>query len=270
MIKKYSLFTVAVSIMLLSSSLYSDVILDTGGVSAQWYNPTRDGEGIFVEIVDSDGGQKISVAWFTYDDSGNQMWLVGIATLQSLQTTVTIPVVVTSGPIFGPDYDPDAVNRTPWGTLTLNFSSCSAGTLSYASSLDFGSGAINLIRLTSLTQVQCDETPPIINLRPGRWDGDGICFWVAEDGRTITPEGSLCDSGRSVDVDINGLNENDAPCEAEVKSEVVIVIIDGSFAYSRDGESITGTFTSADSAAGLAQEIDSTTCTAAWRAFPAN
>jgi len=156
------LLTSLLLVMLPFSSLcFADLDFSNGGASGQWYNPSRDGEGIFVEIIDAGGGQKISVAWFTYDKEGFQMWLVGIADLQSGQTSVNIPVVVTSGPKFGLDYDPAAMNRNSWGTLTLNFSTCSAGILSYDSSVDFGSGAINLSRLTSLTQVQCFRGPVI-------------------------------------------------------------------------------------------------------------
>jgi hypothetical protein len=272
MIRNKLLLTALLLVMLPFSSLcFADLDLSDGGASGQWYNASRDGEGLFVEIVDSEAIQKISVAWFTYDENGNQMWLVGLADLQDDQTAVTIPVVVTSGPKFGPDYDPAAMNRTPWGTLSLNFSTCSAGILSYASSVGFGSGAINLIRLTSLTQVRCDEPPPVTGLTPGRWTGSGVCFYVSQDGRSLTSEGSICSSGRSVDTDIEAQrDENGAICDVEVETRDTIVIIDGSFAYSRGGESIVGTFTSPTSATGVAQEVESTTCTGNWTVSPDN
>jgi hypothetical protein len=271
-IRNKLLLTALLLVMLpFSSMCFADLDLSDGGASGQWYNPSRDGEGIFVEIIDSDGGQKISVAWFTYDENGNQMWLVGLADLQDDQTAVTIPVVVTSGPKFGPDYDPAAMNRTPWGTLSLNFSTCSAGILSYASSVGFGSGAINLIRLTSLTQVRCDDPPPVTGLTPGRWTGSGVCFYVSQDGRSLTSEGSLCSSGRSVNTDIeNQIDDQGGNCDVEVETRDTIAIVDGSFAYSRNGESIVGTFTSATSATGVAQEVESTTCTGNWTVSPDN
>jgi hypothetical protein len=272
MIRNKLLLTALLLVMLPFSSLcFADLDLSDGGASGQWYNQSRDGEGIFVEIIDSEGIQKISVAWFTFDENGNQMWLVGLADLQSGQTAVTIPVVVTSGPKFGPDYDPAALNRTPWGTLSLNFSTCSAGILSYASSVGFGSGAINLSRLTSLTQVRCDDPPPVAGLTPGRWTGSGVCFYVSQDGRSLTSEGSICSSGRSVDTDIeHQMDENGSLCDVEVETKDTIAIVDGSFAYSKGGESIVGTFTSSTSARGVAQEVESTTCTGEWVVSPDN
>jgi hypothetical protein len=272
MIRNKLLLTALLLVMLPFSSLcFADLELSKGGASGQWKNISRDGEGLFVEIIDSQGIQKISVAWFTYDENGNQMWLVGIADLQSGQTAVTIPVIRTSGPVFGPDYDPTAMNRTPWGTLALNFSTCSAGILSYASSVGFGSGAINLTRLTSLTQVRCDDPPPVTGLTPGRWTGSGVCFYVSQDGRSLTSEGSICSSGRSVDTDIeHQMDENGSLCDVEVETRDTIAIVNRSFAYSQNGESIVGTFTSPTSATGAAQEVESTTCTGNWTVSPDN
>jgi hypothetical protein len=258
-------------VLFFSSLCVADVNLSNGGVSGQWYNPSRDGEGLFVEIVEGSTNQQFAVSWFTYDENGNQMWLVGNVVIEGDLTSVVVPVVVTNGPMFGPDYDPAALNRTSWGTLTLAFPSCSTGLLSYASSVGFGSGAINLTRLTSLTQVRCDEPPPVTGLTPGRWTGSGVCFYVSQDGRSLTSEGSICGSGRSVDTDIEAqMDENGSLCDVEVETRDTIAIIDGSFAYSQGGESIIGTFTSSTSARGVAQEVESTTCTGEWVVSPDN
>ena len=62
---------------LFSTSVLADLVLSEGGASGQWWNPTRDGEGIFFEIVVDSSGSLAAVAWFTYDMDGNQMWLSG-------------------------------------------------------------------------------------------------------------------------------------------------------------------------------------------------
>lgn len=270
---KRTLRSSIVIIALLASSLcFAQASISEGGVSGQWYNASRDGEGLFVEIVDTgNGGQQISVAWFTYDLDGFQMWLVGNVVLDGDPTSVTIPVVVTNGPKFGQDYDMADLNRVSWGTLMLTFPDCNSAVLSYASSAPgFGSGAINLTRLTKLTQVRCtDAPPPVAGLTPGRWTGSGVCLFVAQDGRSLTSENSTCDSGRSVDTDIENLrDENDGICDVEVETMATIAIVDGSFAYSQGGESIVGTFNSETTATGVAQEVESTTCTGPWTVSP--
>jgi len=261
----------AVSLLFVSSLCFAQASFTEGGLSGQWYNPSRDGEGLFVEIVDTANGQQISVAWFTYDLNGFQMWLVGNVVLEGNPTSVTIPVVVTNGPKFGQDYDMADLNRVSWGTLTLAFPDCNSGVLSYASSAaGFGSGAINLTRLTNLTQVRCtDAPPPVAGLTPGRWIGSGVCLFVAQDGRSLTAKNSTCDSGRSVDTDIENLvDDQGGLCDVEVETRATIAIVDGSFSFSANGESIVGTFTSETSANGMAQEVESTTCTGPWTVSP--
>ena len=259
--------SIAIIALLASSLCFAQVSFTEGGLSGQWRGASRTGEGLFVEILDTDIGQQIGVAWFTYDLNGFQMWLVGNVVLEGDPTSVTIPLVVTNGPKFGQDYDMADLNRESWGTLTLAFSDCNSGVLSYASSAaGFGSGAIDLIRITNLTQVRCTNTPPPVGgLTPGRWNGPGVCLFVAQDGRSLTSVNSTCDSGRSVDTDIeNQTDDQGGNCDVEVETTATIAIIDGSFSYSQGGESIVGTFTSDIAATGVAQEVESTTCTGSW------
>ena len=85
--------TIAVIVMF-SSMCFAQVSLTEGGASGSWFNLARDGEGIFVEIVQTNNVPRISVAWFTYDLQGFQMYLTGAGDLTSDQTTVTISVQV--------------------------------------------------------------------------------------------------------------------------------------------------------------------------------
>jgi len=202
------------------------------------------------------------------------MWLTGVLVLDGDPASVTIPVVVTNGPKFGQDYNPADLNKSTWGTITLTYPDCDSAVLSYASSVGFGSGAINLVRLTNLTQVRCTDPgtpPPGTGITPGRWSGPQVCFNVSADGRTLTSEGSLCDSGRAFDSDIDTVREDGTPCDAEVQCQGVIAIVDGSFSCTSSGEIAVGTFLNPTSAAGTAQESESSgVCTAEWTATPDN
>jgi hypothetical protein len=266
---------IAIIAVLVSSMCIAQVSLTDGGTSGSWYNPARDGEGIFVEIVQAGDGSRISVAWFTYDPDGFQLWLSGAADLVGNPTSVSIPVQVTNGPKFGTDYDPNDLNRNTWGTVTLAFNTCSTGLLSYASSSpDFGSGGINLTRLTTLEQVRCTEPPPPsgTGIQPGRWQGPQVCFFVAPDGRTLTSEGSTCDEGNAFDSDIDSTLENGLPCDAEVECRGVIAIVDGQFSCTGNSDKkqiAVGSFWNPTNAAGTAQETELPgVCTAQWKALP--
>ena len=266
--------TIAVVAVFFSSMCFAQVSLTEGGASGSWFNLARDGEGIFVEIVKTDGLPRISVAWFTYDLQGFQMYLTGVGDLTSDQTTVTISVQVTNGPKFGSAYNPIDLNRQDWGTITLNFNTCGSGVLSYASTVEgYGTGGIDLSRLTSLEQVRCTDPPPPSGsgIAPGRWQGQGVCFNVAPDGRTLTSEGSTCDEGNAFDSDISGLTETGFTCDAEVECKGVIAIVDGSFSCNGDeeGEIAAGSFWNPTNAAGSALDAeDSGVCLGNWQAVP--
>ena len=124
-----------------------------GSFSGSWYDPTHDGEGWLIEILP--GGVAV-VYWFSYDGDGNQAWFVGAGTIDG--KTITIDDVrIGRGAFFGDDFDPDDVSLDPWGTMEFTFDSCNTGTMSYVSSKgsEFGSGSLNLERITQLAGLDC-------------------------------------------------------------------------------------------------------------------
>ena len=270
MFKKAWIIFCSINLLLLTStSALADLVLADGGASGQWFNSSRDGEGIYFEIVD---GGMVSVAWFTYDMDGNQMWLTGATDISDSATTVAVPVTVTDGPVFGPDYDPDDLNSELWGTLTLNFPDCDTGLLSYASSTGFGQDTISLIRLTNLEQVRCEEPPAVPELTPGTWRGEGVCFNVSLDGKTLTEVGSECDGGQSFDSNVDGRTPAGESCNATAECEDTWAIVNGAFGCGSDtgDERVVGAFISTTEAAGLAQESEAfdSVCTGPWLATP--
>lgn len=127
-------------------------------LAGTWWNPARSGEGFVIDIETRGDRPTIFVSWFTYRD-GRQMWLVGSKDLTPGETAVSdIPLTLANGSSFGPDFDPDEVVRTPWGTMTLTYSDCNNATVSYASTAGDGSGTIALQRLGGgLTGRSCSD-----------------------------------------------------------------------------------------------------------------
>lgn len=125
-----------------------------GELSGMWWVPTRSGEGLMLEFGDVGGRPHALVTWFTYAN-GSQRWLAGSAPIAQGQSSVTIEVVRTSGADFGALFDPDAVVRTQWGTLTLTARDCQRMDLDW-STTDGASGALALTRFGSgLSAVPC-------------------------------------------------------------------------------------------------------------------
>lgn len=140
----------------LAVTAHADLNIYAGGASGEYYDPERDLEGFFIEVVQRTEGRVIVVTWFTYD-LGRQMWLAGSAPLEDGAESVEVPMEVFSGTDFGNAFATSEVRREDWGTLTFRFPDCATASVDYNSELDFGEGSLNLIRLTNLVGVACTE-----------------------------------------------------------------------------------------------------------------
>lgn len=121
--------------------------------SGSWFDRDHDGEGFIIEVISADTAV---VQWFTYDDKGNQFWIQGVGTIDGKTITVK-EAFFTRGTAYGSGFDPDDVERVDWGTVTMVFDSCTRGSASYESLLaEFGSGAQDLRRITSLDGLACE------------------------------------------------------------------------------------------------------------------
>jgi hypothetical protein len=121
------------------------------GYSGSWYDPTHSGEGIILEILQN---ETVIVQWFTFDEAGGQMWIQGTGTISGKILTVD-NLFTTEGTSYGTGFNPDDVVKTPWGTLTMEFNSCGEAVVKYDSSTGFGSGTLNMSRLTNLLGIPC-------------------------------------------------------------------------------------------------------------------
>lgn len=121
--------------------------------SGSYYDPERAGEGFLVEVLSADVAL---VYWFTYDLEGNQAWIVGLGRVAGTSIVVE-QSFITNGPVFGPNFDPEAKKTSHWGTLRLTFDNCASGRMTYESVIGFGNAGMNLARLTMLAGHPCIE-----------------------------------------------------------------------------------------------------------------
>jgi hypothetical protein len=124
-----------------------------GRVSGAWYDPARSGEGL--QVLALVGGQLL-VTWYTYDpaDATKQVWLLATGTFDG--TRFQGDAMLTRGTRFGALFHPLDVERVPWGTITLRFTSCARATLAYTSTLaGYGSGERALQLLAGTSGLEC-------------------------------------------------------------------------------------------------------------------
>ncbi len=88
--------------------------------SGNWYDPARSGEGI--QLAQEGDGGTIVLTYYTYRD-GKQLWLIGTGALSGNQVAFN-DMHFTRGGDYGPGFDPDAIERIAFGTITLEFNDC--------------------------------------------------------------------------------------------------------------------------------------------------
>jgi hypothetical protein len=90
-----------------------------------WWNATESGWGMAM-------AQQFGVnflAWYVYDGSGNPTWLVSTCIVSGSGCTGTL--YRTTGPALGPTFNPNAVQATAAGTITVNFQDGNNAVINY-------------------------------------------------------------------------------------------------------------------------------------------
>lgn len=120
-------------------------------MTGSWFDQSNSGQGITLEVL---SGNRILVYWYTYDN-GQPLWLTGVGTYSGV--TAEIELSQFNGSDFGVNHNGDSVSSKVFGSLTITFDSCDTGSMTYNSIQGFGSGTINLNRLTSVSGIPCTD-----------------------------------------------------------------------------------------------------------------
>lgn len=135
-----------------------DNVSDNQWIAGAWYDPASDGEGLIIEVAQTG---LVTAYWFTYlpesgDQAGAQAWMIGSGELDSTGRLQIDSMFKPEGGWLGYGLE---VDLAPWGALELQFNSDQPDTAhaQYSSHDDeFGSGGIDLIRLTQPWTASCD------------------------------------------------------------------------------------------------------------------
>ena len=125
------------------------------GMDGAWFDPDTSGQGYFIDAhPDPEGGNFIFVSWFTYGDAtaSGQRWLTAQGGFEG--STAEIDVFETTGGSFD---DPEPINTTKVGTMSLDFTDCSNAQLSYSLPADPAESDIAITRVIPGSQALCEE-----------------------------------------------------------------------------------------------------------------
>ncbi len=134
--------------------------------SGSWIPEGQPGHGIHVEVL-TDG--RAVFYWITYDGNGNQLWLVALSDYiyEMALTGLFVPYIRIEATAYYADglrfgsFDPDDVNLTEWGQITLTFQyhSCdNDAAMAWEPVVPgFSSGELELQRLTEIMECKDNE-----------------------------------------------------------------------------------------------------------------
>lgn len=135
-------------------------------LSGSFYDPAQDGHGWFIEAINLGGVPGVVATWYTYLN-GEQVWLVGAGPADG--DSARVPLSITRGGQFPPNFDPAAVQLEPWGEVLLRFDSASQGSATWTTTrAGFTSGSMPLVRLSGISAAS-DTAAALNTCHSGTW-----------------------------------------------------------------------------------------------------
>jgi plastocyanin len=97
--------------------------LNPGHNGNWWAGPSRNGEGLQVEISDNnDGGLVLVATMYSYNPQGNPIFLLALG--QVVDGEADVIVYIYEGPTWGDGFDPANLVETEWGTGHFSSTGC--------------------------------------------------------------------------------------------------------------------------------------------------
>jgi plastocyanin len=125
------------------------------GHAGAWFNPDTSGQGQFIDVEPEE--QFMFISWFTYTDAASahpfeQRWLTAQGSYNG--NTAQLDLFETLGGKFD---DPQAVTTAQVGDVTLSFSDCGQGQMTYSLDEEDLEGEFTLIRVIGGSENVCEQ-----------------------------------------------------------------------------------------------------------------
>lgn len=150
-----------------TSTNYPEAFLDlpiSGYLSTNWYDRTKPGEGIVIQVYEASGNRDSLVfffTWFAYDSAGTPFWFFGQANVPRGARSVTAPMAYLTGGGFAGGGG-NASAPQPWGTTTFRFSDCNTLQLGFTANAGLpagvpsASGTREWTRVANVNNLTCE------------------------------------------------------------------------------------------------------------------
>ena len=151
--KTIKIFTFILIIMAVTGVHASNLII-TKSFTGGWYDPAKNGQGFLLEVIKSNNQKKALTTWFTFDNAGNQYWLIGVGEIQD--QSINFQMLLPEGGRFGDLHNPSDMTNTLWGSVKFTFTDCNSGTVSWNPVINgFNSGSMPVTRNTIINNLNC-------------------------------------------------------------------------------------------------------------------
>jgi glucose/arabinose dehydrogenase len=152
------------------------------GHSGAWFNPETSGQGQLIDVEPA--SQFMFVSWFTHTDAASanpfeQRWFTAQGNYSG--NTAELPLFETLGGKFD---DPQMVTTTQVGEVTVSFSDCGQGQMTYSLDEEGLQGEFPLLRVIPGSENVCEDlagtSPQAVDINAGM---DGAWFDPATSGQ---------------------------------------------------------------------------------------
>jgi hypothetical protein len=125
--------------------------LAEGGINGLYFDPEADGHYLYILQNDFN----TLVVWNTFDPDGHPVWVYGTGELQNGRSLIANTYINRNGRVsLNGDIEP--AQDEHWGSLEIDMTSCTNGTVGFDSDLpEFGSGQFSIQRLAYVKQLGC-------------------------------------------------------------------------------------------------------------------
>lgn len=123
----------------------------TPGFSGSWFDPAKDKQGLVIQVL---GDGRAVATWFTYDTSGNPLWMQGAGVVSASRLVFDSMIIYSGGQLDG-SHEPTDITSVDAGRLEISFSSCAEGVASYSGGAGLPADTLRLQRISSIAGFPC-------------------------------------------------------------------------------------------------------------------
>ncbi len=148
-------FIAGLYLTVLAPDVFSAELMVTRSFTGAWDQINQESQGLSLQVIEQANDARVALAyWYTYGTDRKSAWYLGVG--QIVDDHINFELYNAQDVGFMEDGKPGDESVRPIGTMTMTFTSCDSGTVTFATNHDeVGSGSFEIGRLTETLNTQC-------------------------------------------------------------------------------------------------------------------